>query len=1537
MNFALQLSPLNLRRLHLESRADLPKQICLFVTLQGEEFLTSSKINWQLVSLVRDPRQGQSSPPTFFFPFSAADASRLRFRFSLEICFSRISTHFLSFKMRWRGTVLLLLAALTSLAQSQCPANTFTCADGSCIPSDWRGDGEKDCEDGSDETGGATAELPFDEVVLSTPATAESPSSEEETTTTTATATDDGDCKYVDQQKIDGCSERTISFLHDIEQLSMRNSSLLWHEQLQAQIERGCNLTNEYADCVRGTSSETCMPDEGVRSWREVEMFVCQLLLPTAREHSKCFNSLKASPCANRSNQKSSTLCRLINSARSDVECLQSTKPADCSEEALEMLAPIHEEAVHVVEAIRCQGEPEAPQVVDDTAEASTETTTVEGAEDEDKPELTINMADAVNSLYYIYDICSSNYSGNAFASIAGAICARQDDIAKHSDCYQKTLEKEKCAVRNASTSCEALSTFNNNLDCAIVTMNDECSVDAQNLVVELQEDINDIIIKQKCFDDAAEEKEAAKSGGDDKDFKLNPTLPKCKEEQENAALGCLVELVEINKKLSQFHNLNFLLELASPNSTVVDGVCELFGKYEQCLQTSVFSAGQRCSFASPLNSLARIGLAPICSLDSRPMLSRHRSCLKDLADQTTKSTDCQSGLAELSGSVQMMLQGIHGEALLCKSFYVIREAFSCGERAIQEKCGTDALNDLLLLKTKMTALGEEEGCPREKPANLEEIIARPVVRQPVTLPPRDAVDRAPTAHGLRPTPAPPVPIPAPTPAVNKACTAEQQNLFEDCVRPLTAFQPHPLSVIAVPRDIDQACEAFATFKKCTAENECHPLWAKGMGAMFEYACNEASAQFKEVRKCIRETAAKENVKTCVSEFSRGAPTHACLSSNKLLTCAISELQTSCGSDAVNWVSSYVTRFATAIDPRCKIASQLPVGRVVGVGCSPEEEAIIDHCAAPLNDIGQRVEDLFAGGMQSLIKNINSLAPVFAGGCNLTEEFKTCAQFILSGRTPCVVSSCFIEAGKAICDKPDPTKAIDDNLSCFFGQIQEPNFAKCVRGTLSTVKQFTLSNIRNVLPKFIDCTEDIVRAKCGESPIQVLRAMSSPDLCVVGKAASGMTTRLPPQQVQPKLAVCDEETKKSYEVCTKSFFEKFGATPSTLLKSMSDSMVCTEAKELSACSSAARLCSATHESAFVKTVSMNCEKEAEERQRHGECVASAAASAECPTITTTPNCETVKQTIQCFSAEIITNCGQEALTFATTVVDTYAKLLDASCSIPMPEVTSSEPSEASTEATTTTTSSEVPTTTSTSSEMECGEDGLVEYLQCESLLDQYAFRPISIIGNASQWDEFCSMFNATYRPCISALKCKFEPAAPAQVQLLDSICNRVVTLRDQKKFAPCLSDLTRSQDGLRCMGHLADVDNLSKTASAEMCTGLNEVMKCAAEPIEKKCGFDALLHVFDLHTQWATLYNATCVLESPQPKEITNEVEPSRDTKPVVVQKDETTPPPTTTTELSNRIDENLDAAPATSPPVAVASRTSLLSILPVLALLLVL
>ena len=129
-------------------------------------------------------------------------------------------------------------------------------------------------------------------------------------------------------------------------------------------------------------------------------------------------------------------------------------------------------------------------------------------------------------------------------------------------------------------------------------------------------------------------------------------------------------------------------------------------------------------------------------------------------------------------------------------------------------------------------------------------------------------------------------------------------------------------------------------------------------------------------------------------------------------------------------------------------------------------------------------------------------------------------------------------------------------------QIQEPTFAKCVRSTISTVKQFNLQSFRTILPKFLDCTQEIVQAKCGDSPIrvsffpcnckysfqiQVMRAMSSPNLCPIGvvpivpinanvNANANVNSNRQPVKVEPKVCIFLNNKLCRYELKLVPFY-----------------------------------------------------------------------------------------------------------------------------------------------------------------------------------------------------------------------------------------------------------------------------------------------------------------------------------------------------------------------------------------------------------------
>jgi hypothetical protein len=142
-----------------------------------------------------------------------------------------------------------------------------------------------------------------------------------------------------------------------------------------------------------------------------------------------------------------------------------------------------------------------------------------------------------------------------------------------------------------------------------------------------------------------------------------------------------------------------------------------------------------------------------------------------------------------------------------------------------QERPGDNQTNCL-----QITDLGVEEGCPIEPPPDFEKLLekgakqaasARQKVSSTTSLPPPQLQ--------------------------NAACASEEQKRFSVCVQPLTAFQPHPLAVIRQPKQIDAACEAYRNFSECRRTVACHPLWAQGMAAMFEFACGTAYETYLEV------------------------------------------------------------------------------------------------------------------------------------------------------------------------------------------------------------------------------------------------------------------------------------------------------------------------------------------------------------------------------------------------------------------------------------------------------------------------------------------------------------------------------------------------------------------------------------------------------------------------------------------------------------------------------------------------------------------
>ncbi|GMR41737.1 hypothetical protein PMAYCL1PPCAC_11932, partial [Pristionchus mayeri] len=1477
-------------------------------------------------------------------------------------------------------SLLLAAAAAVVLSQQQhppppvqpieadsCPPNTFTCKDGSCIPIDWVGDGEPDCDDHSDED----TTIPVSDYrsmpIVSYRIHLQHPNDASSLPTI---------APLNSTERIDACSQPTFDLLSTLQGFDFNASSIL--PQSVEILKSGCAISSEYDICVQGASSK-CQPEPSIPAWRTSETFFCQLLIPSVNEHSTCFAKERSSRCLINIARATSTMCRLVGSIMTDMECLQKTQKG-CSEDALSMLQPMRDEAEQTAKDLNCplpqltvisekeaafleeekrkeqeknkpeiefdeDGEPIEEQtetnstipfesthslenITDDTEEetempedeeteapatktsptvssASPSTTSTVKTTQSIAPSSTVTprsvpvdaprppLGDAMRTMEVIGRVCSTPYTGSPWEDVHSLLCSQKESIQKHTECFAKVSAKAQCTPElSTNSSCTSMDAVNSFLDCAIVLMNDHCDVAAQNLVVDLQEKMNDKMIERRCFEEETEEKEEKKKEEEEKEggFRLHPKLPSCTDDQENGALACLVELVQVNKELALLQQKNFLLEISRENSTVVDSICGLYSRYEKCLSVSVFSlkGGVRCSFSSPLNSLARIGLSPICAPSTRSLLSSHTDCLSRIASHSTDN-HCQSALASLGNTVQAMIQGAHGEALLCKSFYLIRQTFECGRTQVEQSCDQEALMDLTQLKDEMTLLGEEEGCPTTPPANLDQLIAESFTRAPIV---------APRIAPVRPPPVPvhPSPSPSSSPALNVSghhpqtvqpvlqpvCDQKQQQRFQECVAPLTAYQPHPLIVIRQPRLIDEACVKFKQFKECASTVACRPMWSRGMTAMFEFACEEALEEYKEIRGCIRKLAGEDTVRDCVATFSRGAPQQACFSANSLLSCAIPSISSSCGDKAVEFTQKYITKFAQAIDSRCKLGGDIPIGKVIGVGCSIEEDAVIEHCAAPLNDIGNRLDEMFQGGLQALIKNANTLAPVFAGGCNLTAEFQACAAGILSSPYPCIVSSCMVRAGEEICSSPDPVAAIDANLSCVFSQVQEPSFAKCIRSTLSTIKQFSLNSFKAMLPKFVDCVEELVKVKCGETPIKILRAISSREVCPMVSASKRIVPIASVQASAPKKPSCDAEMKQKYRDCGKSFYSKYRMLPVSILNSGEHmEEFCSTLETMDTCSISSRLCASQEELALKKLGEHLCSarktfddhkiclKKTAEKQEVASCLSEFLTS-------TAPSsrCAALQSASKCMAEQIRQSCGEVTLQYSFEAMNVYASAAYDKCQISVPTVSLST---------------------------ECSEADLIEFLTCESHIDVFSPRPIAVIANASSLSTFCEAIETAYRPCLEGMKCKFEPVSTANINLYTAICQEQVTRRDHSRFGQCLADYTNTKEGRGCIAPLTSLDLLNNENRAKVCSTVSSVLSCASSTIEKSCGYESILHLYSLYSDFASHFDSHCAFEVPQ--ETTTLAESKDKEVSEVEEKDEpvTTPsttqsPPTTTT-----------------------------------------
>uniref|UniRef100_A0A0M3I3K1 Very low-density lipoprotein receptor n=1 Tax=Ascaris lumbricoides TaxID=6252 RepID=A0A0M3I3K1_ASCLU len=277
--------------------------------------------------------------------------------------------------------VLLLVALNVFTSNAQCPANTFTCKDGSCIPQDWVGDGESDCDDASDEAVGIvmhltapesstngtlksssriqieeTADDPFDNFAAKSHFSVTPPREVKPTLKLDAEVASQK-CANDVQHRIDQCSADLINWARTIDEIDFSKISLLIDKNSWSQVNQGCDLITEYRTCTEGLQIINCIIPETIRVWNDADLYACQLLLPSIREHEKCFAIARDSRCDSTSGGAkvgSSPICRLISSVSADLRCVERLSVGVCDESALEVINPIQSETTHIFQQLTC-------------------------------------------------------------------------------------------------------------------------------------------------------------------------------------------------------------------------------------------------------------------------------------------------------------------------------------------------------------------------------------------------------------------------------------------------------------------------------------------------------------------------------------------------------------------------------------------------------------------------------------------------------------------------------------------------------------------------------------------------------------------------------------------------------------------------------------------------------------------------------------------------------------------------------------------------------------------------------------------------------------------------------------------------------------------------------------------------------------------------------------------------------------------------------------------------------------------------------
>ncbi|VBB34684.1 unnamed protein product, partial [Acanthocheilonema viteae] len=272
-------------------------------------------------------------------------------------------------------------------------------------------------------------------------------------------------------------------------------------------------------------------------------------------------------------------------------------------------------------------------------------------------------------------------------------------------------------------------------------------------------------------------------------------------------------------------------------------------------------------------------------------------------------------------------------------------------------------------------------------------------------------------------------------------------------------------------------------------------------------------------------------------------------------------------------------------------------------------------------------------------------------------------------------------------------------------------------------------------------------------------------------------------------------------------------------------------------------------------------------------------------------CSFLANVANCATPYIYSTCGYEALTLSFEGMNIFANQLNKSCNIQIPIA---------------------------SVKTSCTESDIVEYLQCENLIDHFTFTPFSFIRNSSQWDEFCDAIN-DYENCLSNMSCRVEPISSANIALFRTICGSEESTT--KRYLPCLTQFINSDSGQKCNEPFVGLDLLVKDGSQKICSTLGNIFSCAAPELSAQCTEEALKHVTSMLLIWVRKFDPNCSISGyDRIKDPRAEEDFSVDSGPTHISIDQTVLPPITSSSSSNPEPDASSLASDSLPEVTVSS-----------------